>query len=152
VENLEEKVGGGNFVMPDGKVVGQHKGYPFYTVGQRKGLDIALGRPVYVVEIDPMTNTVVLGEPEDLQRRGMIVKDINLQKYDQLPEGGLEVLAKIRYKDAGAMAWATQETDGSISTIFHHSVSAIAPGQSAVWYEGDDVIGGGHIHKSFMAD
>jgi tRNA-specific 2-thiouridylase len=152
VDGLEERVDGGNFVMPDGTIVGKHKGYPFYTVGQRKGLDIALGRPVFVVEIIPETNTVVLGDEKDLQRRGMIVGNINLQKYDTLPEEGLDVLAKIRYKDPGAMARITQREDGKISTEFFHTVSAIAPGQSAVWYEGEDVIGGGHIYKSFAVE
>jgi tRNA-specific 2-thiouridylase len=147
VDGLEEKVDGGDFVLTDGTVIGKHKGYPFYTVGQRKGLDMAFGKPMFVVEIDPAKNRVVLGEPHHLQRRGMLVKNVNLQKYDSITEP-LEVLAKVRYKDAGAMATITQEGD-AISTVFYHGVSAIAPGQSAVWYEGDDVIGGGHIYKSF---
>ncbi|MCX6352700.1 MAG: tRNA 2-thiouridine(34) synthase MnmA [Bacteroidetes bacterium] len=147
IPGLEAQVDGGDFILTDGTVAGKHKGYPFYTVGQRKGLEIALGKPYFVTEIDPETNTVYLGEEEDLQRRGMLVKDINLSKYETIPDG-LEVLAKVRYKDKGAMA-TLYNADGGIKTIFEHSVSAIAPGQSAVWYEGDDVIGGGHIHGSF---
>ena len=147
VEGLEERVEGGDFIMADGTHVGKHRGYPFYTVGQRKGLEIAMGHPVFVVDIDPITNTVYLGVEEDLQRRGMIVKDINLQKYDTMPEG-LEVVTKVRYKDPGALSTVYNEPDRGIKTVFFHGVSAIAPGQSAVWYEGDDVVGGGHIYKS----
>ncbi len=150
VDNLEESLVGGDYVLTNGTVIGKHKGYPFYTVGQRKGLDIALGKPMFVVEIDAVNNRVVLGEEQDLQRRGMLVKNINLQKYASIPEQGMEVLTKIRYKDKGAMSMITPETDGNgINTVFYHGVNAIAPGQSAVWYEGDDVIGGGHIYKSF---
>ncbi len=149
VAGLEERVAGGNFVMSDGSVVGKHRGYPFYTVGQRKGLEIALGRPVFVVDIDPITNTVYLGEEEELQRRSMLVKALNLQKYDIIPEG-LEVLTKVRYKDPGAMSTLHNPEEGTIKTTFYHGVSAIAPGQSAVFYEGEDVVGGGHIYKSFV--
>lgn len=147
VEGLEEQVEGGDFVSVEGTVIGKHRGYPFYTVGQRKGLDTAFGKPMFVVEIDAKGNRVVLGEAHQLQRRGMLVKNINLQKYAAIKEP-MDVLAKVRYKDAGAMATISPAEDG-ISTIFYHGVSAIAPGQSAVWYEGEDVVGGGHIHKSF---
>ena len=150
VDNLEQSLAGGDYILTDGTVIGRHNGYPFYTIGQRKGLDIALGKPMFVVEIDANTNRVVLGEEKDLQRRGMLVKNINLQKYASIPSEGLEALTKIRYKDKGAMSIITPESDGTgINTVFYHGVNAIAPGQSAVWYEGDDVIGGGHIYRSF---
>jgi tRNA-specific 2-thiouridylase len=150
VAGLEESVDGGDFVLTDGTVIGKHRGYPFYTIGQRKGLEIALGKPMFVVEIDAQANKVVLGEPHHLQRRGMLVKNVNLQKYASLPAGGMEALTKIRYKDNGAMSMISPELGGNgIDTVFYHGVSAIAPGQSAVWYEGNDVIGGGHIHRSF---
>jgi tRNA-specific 2-thiouridylase len=149
VDGLEERVEGGDFVLTDGTVVGKHRGYPFYTVGQRKGLEIALGRPVFVVEIDPITNRVVLGDQHHLQRRGMNVKNVNLLKYAEIPVNGIEVLSKVRYKDAGAMSILTPDGAGGMDTVFYHGVNAIAPGQSAVWYEGDDVVGGGHIYRSF---
>ncbi len=148
VDGLEALVEGGEFVMTDGTVVGKHRGYPFYTVGQRKGLDIALGKPVFVVEIDPAKNRVVLGEQQHLQRRGMLVKNLNLQKYASI-NGQMEALTKVRYKDAGAMSMISQPDANTIKTEFYHGVNAIAPGQSAVWYEGDDVIGGGNIYKSY---
>lgn len=147
VEGLEEKVNGGNFVNKEGKVLGTHRGYPFYTVGQRKGLEIALGEPMFVLEIKPETNTVVLGREEDLQRNGMWVRNLNLQKYSQIISP-METLTKVRYKDAGTNA-SIIEVDGRMKVDFHSLVKGIAPGQSAVFYEGDDVIGGGWIQSSF---
>ncbi len=147
VEGLEEKVNGGNFVNKEGKVLGTHRGYPFYTVGQRKGLEIALGEPMFVLEIKPETNTVVLGREEDLQRNGMWVRNLNLQKYSKIISP-MESLTKVRYKDAGTNA-SIVEDDGRMRVDFHSLVKGIAPGQSAVFYEGDDVIGGGWIQSSF---
>ncbi len=147
VEGLEEKVNGGNFVNKEGKVLGKHRGYPFYTVGQRKGLEIALGEPMFVLEIQPQTNTVVLGREEDLQRNGMWVRNLNLQKYGQIISP-MESLTKVRYKDAGTNANIV-EVDGRMKVDFHSLVKGIAPGQSAVFYEGNDVIGGGWIQSSF---
>ncbi|WP_234733590.1 tRNA 2-thiouridine(34) synthase MnmA [Tellurirhabdus bombi] len=148
IPTLEKEVAGGNFVMEDGRVVGKHEGYPFYTIGQRKGLGIALGHPVFVTEIRKDTNEVVLGLDKDLYRDGMVVRKLNLQKYDRI-EKPLETVTKIRYKDAGTPALISQVSDDQINVLFEQGVSAIAPGQAAVFYEGDDVIGGGWIMKSF---
>ena len=145
VEGLEEKVSGGSFVDKTGKILGQHKGYPFYTIGQRKGLDIALGKPAYVTNIDPDTNTVVLGDEEDLEKDIMKVSGLNMIKYDRL-EGEMEAITKIRYKDKGSLSTINQ--DGNTMFVqFYQKAKGIAPGQSAVFYEGDDVIGGGIIQK-----
>lgn len=141
VEGLEDKVDGGKFVLTDGTVVGKHKGYPFYTIGQRKGLDIALGKPKYVVRIYPETNTVVLGDLEDLQRSSATVGKLNLIKYDNINQP-LEAVTKIRYKDSGTLS-TLQQLGDTMQVDFHHQVSAIAPGQSAVFYEGNDLLGGG---------
>jgi tRNA-specific 2-thiouridylase len=145
VDGLEEKVNGGNFVDKNGKILGQHKGYPFYTIGQRKGLDIALGRPVFVTHIDPEHNTVMLGDENDLDRNEMLVSKLNLQKYESITPG-MEVITKIRYKDKGALSNIYPE-NGSMQVKFYENVKGIAPGQSAVFYEGDDVIGGGIIQR-----
>lgn len=146
VDGLEEKVKGGNFVFSDGTVVGQHEGYPFYTIGQRKGLGIALGEPVFVKEIIPETNTVVLGKKEELERRQALVRNVNLVKYASL-KGPVEAVTRIRYKDAGTLS--TIEPEGDLMKVdFHHAVAGVAPGQSAVFYEGDDLIGGGFIMRS----
>lgn len=146
VEGLEDRVNGGWFVDKTGKQLGRHKGYPFYTIGQRKGLDIALGHPVYVTAIDPDTNVVVLGDEEDLNKTTMHVNKINWLKYDGVAPG-TEAITKIRYKDAGAFSYLTPEGSG-IQVEFPETVKGIAPGQSAVFYEGDDVIGGGIIQRS----
>ncbi|HEY6161641.1 MAG TPA: tRNA 2-thiouridine(34) synthase MnmA [Bacteroidia bacterium] len=143
VKDLEEKVDGGNFVLSDGTVVGKHRGYPFYTIGQRKGLEIALGEPMFVIEIIPDTNTVVLGTKEQLDKQEMWVRSFNLIKYAKLPQN-FEALTRIRYKDPGTMATVNAE-EGRLKVLFHKAVSAIAPGQSAVFYEGNDLVGGGFI-------
>ncbi len=146
VPDLEARVDGGNFTLADGTIVGKHKGYPFYTIGQRKGLDIALGKPMYVTQILPETNTVVLGEEEELQQQQMLVGGVNMVKFDMVSDG-MEALVKIRYKDRGTPARLYNEA-GKIRVTFYEPVKGIAPGQSAVFYDGDDVIGGGFIHKT----
>lgn len=143
VKDMDKKVGLGRFVDVHGKLLGEHKGYPFYTIGQRKGLEIAVGSPLYVIEINPDTNTVVLGEEEDLKKQSMIVKDCNLMKYERLPDK-IEALTKIRYKDPGAISTISGD-ESEVKVDFHQGVKAIAPGQSAVFYEGMDLIGGGII-------
>ena len=143
VADLEERVAGGNFVLRDGTVVGKHQGYPFYTIGQRKGLGVAFGKPMFVTKIDPKTNTVVLGEQEELESGEAWVRDFNLIKYDNLLDG-IEAVTKIRYKDQGSLSKVTQMND-HLKINFHHQVSGIAPGQSAVFYEGNDLLGGGFL-------
>lgn len=147
VEGLEAKVEGGNFTNSEGKIIGKHRGYPFYTIGQRKGLEIAFGEPMFVLAIYPETNTVVLGREVELQQKGMWVRNINMGKFEFVIEP-MESLTKIRYKDAGSMANIKQEGD-KMKVIFNNHVKAIAPGQSAVFYDGNDVIGGGWIQGSF---
>ena len=148
VAGLEERVAGGAFVLETGEVVGSHEGYPFYTVGQRKGLGIALGYPVYVTEIQKETNRVVLGTFDELSRDGMYVKNLNLQKYPEIPFGKLDTITKVRYNDLGNPAIIEQIGD-IMKVYFGNGVNSIAPGQAAVFYEGDDMIGGGWITKSF---
>lgn len=147
VEGLEAKVAGGNFVDKKGNVLGQHEGYPFYTIGQRKGLGIALGEPMYVNEIRPETNTVVLGDVKDLLRNGMTVGKLNWQKYESAPHG-LEVTSQIRYNDRGTMSKILPFDKERVSVEFMANVKGVAPGQSAVFYEGDDIVGGGIIQGS----
>src|SRR5690606_6925347 len=85
VEGLEERVNGGDFIDLQGNILGKHEGYPFYTIGQRKGLGIATGDPMYVLRINPSDNTVVLGKKEDLKSQQMKVRMPNLIKYDSIP-------------------------------------------------------------------
>lgn len=143
VENYTEKYGPGPFVNTDGQILGEHKGFPHYTIGQRKGLGIALGQPMFVIAINAAENKVILGTKEQLQGKTCYVRQFNLMKYDQLP-AGLEVNAKIRYRNQGGKASLFPEGD-RIRIVFHQPVESITPGQSAVFYEGADVIGGGII-------
>ncbi|MFZ1528067.1 MAG: tRNA 2-thiouridine(34) synthase MnmA [Ferruginibacter sp.] len=145
VPGLEEKVDGGNFVDMEGKVLGKHKGYPFYTVGQRKGLEIALGKPAFVTRIIPETNTVVLGDEAHLNGSQMNVSGLNWLKYDGITDG-MDAITKIRYKDKGALSNLFTYEKG-VNVRFYEQVKGIAPGQSAVFYEGNDVIGGGVIQR-----
>lgn len=147
VDGLEEQVAGGDFVDTSGAVLGKHKGYPFYTVGQRKGLGVAFGEPKYVTEIRPDTNTVVLGSVDDLVRNGMRVGQVNAMKYASIPEG-LEVTTKIRYKDQGTLARISPIAADQVEVEFYANVRGVAPGQSAVFYEEEDVVGGGIIYGS----
>jgi tRNA-specific 2-thiouridylase len=149
VEGIDDALRGGNFVNTRGEVLGKHEGYPFYTVGQRKGLGIALGEPMFVTEILPDTNTVVLGQENELIRNGMMVGKVNLMKYAEIPAEGLEVLSKVRYRDDGAMS-TVLPMGKDLEVRFHANVKGVAPGQSAVFYEGDDVVGGGIIQGSFL--
>ncbi|PZF72437.1 tRNA 2-thiouridine(34) synthase MnmA [Taibaiella soli] len=143
IPTLEADLTGGNYVDTEGKIIGKHKGYPFYTIGQRKGLDVAFGKPMFVTKIIPETNTVVLGEAHELQESGMMVSGLNMVKYDSIPDN-MEAVTKIRYRDAGMASSLTMVGD-MVHVHFDHAVNSIAPGQSAVFYEGDDVIGGGII-------
>ncbi len=145
VPGLAQQVAGGNFVLQDGTVLGQHKGYPFYTVGQRKGLEIALGEPMFVLDIQPDKNEVVLGRIGELEKQEAIVRGFNLVKYENILTP-IDSLTKIRYKDKGTLSSIVQESD-YIKVDFYSPVSGLAPGQSAVFYEGNDLIGGGIISK-----
>lgn len=148
-EGLEEAVAGGYFVDKEGKILGRHKGYPFYTIGQRKGLDITFGRPVYVTDIHPASNTVVLGEEADLARPQMVVGKLNWQKYNGIHDG-MEAITKIRYKDPGGLSNLFNDEAG-IRVSFFENAKGIAPGQSAVFFEGNDLIGGGIIYRSIQS-
>jgi tRNA-specific 2-thiouridylase len=147
VDGLEEKVAGGEFVLEDGTPVGNHEGYPFYTIGQRKGLGVALGYPVYVTEIQKDKNRVVLGAFDELSRDGMYVNKLVMGKYADLGER-MDTITKVRYNDSGHPA-VIEKTGDTVKVFFGNGVNAIAPGQAAVFYEGEDIIGGGWIMSSF---
>ncbi len=145
VSGLESRVKGGRFVTLSGDIVGKHDGYPFYTIGQRK-LGVSLGsEPSYVVGINPEENTVIVGTKEDLKKQEMFIKDVNYLKYPMIDDG-MEALVKVRYKHKGEMATITNEGD-RLKVLFHKKVAGIAPGQSAVIYEGEDLVAGGFIMK-----
>lgn len=145
VPQLESQVAGGEILM-DGEVVGTHRGFPFYTVGQRKGLGIARPEPVYVTGIDYQNNRIEIGKEVNLYKRGLVAKSVNMQKYADCKEL-LRVHAKIRYKDPGDAATIQELADSRVQVIFDEKRRAITPGQSVVFYEGDDVVGGGVIDE-----
>lgn len=146
VPGLRAEVEGGPFMLADGTVVGRHEGYPFYTIGQRHGLGLALGYPVYVTAIDAETNTITVGPREALLRQTLVARQINLIKYPDLREERA-VVGKIRYKDAGGAGLVWQEDEDTLQVAFARPRRAITPGQSIVLYEGEDVLGGGWIHE-----
>lgn len=147
VDGLEEKVAGGKIVDQNGEVVGEHEGYPFYTIGQRRGLDLAMGKPVYVTDIDPETNVITIGEKKDLISTTCKAREINLVKYDRIPEDEMEITGAIRYNDEGTIGYLSQNSDDEIEVTFPAGREAITPGQAVVCYEGNDVVAGGWIKK-----
>jgi tRNA-specific 2-thiouridylase len=146
VDGLEEEVRGGHFVDTEGNVIGEHEGYPFYTIGQRRGLGKAFGEPKYVTHIQPETNTVVLGDVEDLMKNSMRVGQLNWQKVPAI-ENPREVSTMVRYNSFATLSTIELLGD-TVRVDFHANVKGIAPGQSAVFYDGDDVIGGGVIQRN----
>lgn len=146
-ENTDYKISPGNFVDTHGNVLGKHKGIVHYTVGQRKGLGIALGKPMFVVKIDVENNIVVLGEESEVFSSGLIADDLNFISIESLT-GPLKVKAKIRYSAKEADALLSPEPDGKARVVFATPQRAITPGQSVVFYDNDIVVGGGVIERA----
>ena len=138
VADFETQYGPGDYVDTKGKVLGRHKGYAHYTIGQRKGLGIALGQPMYVVRLDVERNQVVLGTKEDLMTQQCYATQINWMKIDHFTDG-LEVMAKVRYKSTPGKASLYNDPEG-VRVVFHEPIESITPGQSIVMYQGDDVL------------
>lgn len=134
----------GNFVSMEGKILGTHKGIGHYTIGQRKGLGIAFGEPVFVVEIRPDTNEVVLGKGSDVFTDKLRAEMINYMAVDRF-EKGQQVMAKIRYNHEGAPAIIRNVGEDFFELEFPEPVRAVTPGQAVVLYEGENVLGGGTI-------
>lgn len=147
VKDIDEQYAGGFYVDNLGKRLGKHKGYPFYTIGQRKGLEIALGRPAYVTKINPLKNTVKLGFESDLLASGMVLSDSLFADKSLLTSPNLDV--RIRYRGTPyRVKDISFEDDNRVKVLFNIAASAVAPGQSAVFYIGNRVIGGGFIESS----
>ncbi|MEN3027591.1 MAG: aminomethyltransferase beta-barrel domain-containing protein, partial [Chlorobiota bacterium] len=127
------------------RVVGHHEGYPFYTIGQRRGLGIAAPEPLYVLEILPEQNALVVGPQQHLYHWGLVADSANLIAVERLLAEGIRCTVKIRYKDEGAPATAWQDDTGRLWVRFDEPRRAITPGQSAVLYDGDELLGGGVI-------
>ena len=139
--------GEGNFVSADGKILGRHRGIIHYTVGQRRGLGIAAGYPVYVTRIDPETNEVVLGDEQSLYSREIRCNELNYMSVPGIGEGEtLRARVRIRYHHEGEEAAVTRLSEDTVRVVFDQPVRAATPGQSAVFYDPSGiVIGGGKI-------
>ena len=137
----------GNFVLSDGTVVGRHKGIIHYTVGQRKGLGLSLGHPVFVLEIRPDTNEVVVGTGEESMSRYVLADHLNFMSVPDLTEP-VRLFATIRYNHRGAWCQVEKTGDDQILCTFDEPVRAITPGQAVVLYDGEYVFGGGTITGS----
>ncbi|MCQ2539356.1 MAG: tRNA 2-thiouridine(34) synthase MnmA [Acetatifactor sp.] len=136
--------GPGNFVDAAGKVLGRHKGITHYTIGQRRGLELPMGQRVFVTEIRPDTDEVVIGSNEDLFVNEVYCTDLNWMAIEDLKEP-MRVLAKIRYNHKGDYCTIEKLEDGIVKCTFEEKVRAATPGQNAVFYDGEYVVGGGTI-------
>ncbi len=143
-KNAGQKIAEGNFVTSEGKVLGRHKGITHYTVGQRKGLGLALGYPAFVLEIRPQTNEVVIGTYEESLTYTLRANRLNFMAVEDITKP-MRVFAKIRYNHKGA--WCVVEKTGADEVLctFEEAQRAVTPGQAVVFYEGDYVLGGGTI-------
>lgn len=136
----------GNYIDEYGNVLGRHKGIISYTIGQRKGLGIALGRHMYVKEKNIENNTVTLSDEESLFYKTVTVKDVNFISVEDL-EQPMKACAKLRYRHKEQPAVIEKISDGIVKITFDTPQRAPSPGQAAVFYDGDTVIGGGIIVK-----
>jgi tRNA-uridine 2-sulfurtransferase len=137
----------GAFIDRDGRHLGRHEGIAFYTPGQRRGLGIPAAQRLYVQKVQPATNTVILGPEEALMSTSCLVKDLNV--FDpSILETKTDLAVKVRYKTPAAAATVEPVDDGTLSIRFHQPQRALSPGQSAVFYRGEQVLGGGIIHLS----
>lgn len=144
----------GRIVDVDGRDLGKHKGVAFYTVGQRKGLGIAAGRPLYVIQIDAEKNSIVVGVEADVRKKELVASEVSWMSVDSMSfamrsgserNGPLRVKAKIRYNHEKAECEIWSISDGAVKVIFDEPQYAITPGQAVVFYDGDKVLGGGWI-------
>ncbi|HJB30105.1 MAG TPA: tRNA 2-thiouridine(34) synthase MnmA [Candidatus Blautia faecavium] len=136
----------GNYVNTSGEVLGQHKGIIHYTVGQRKGLNLAMGHPVFVTQIRPETNEVVIGESKDVFSNALCCSKLNAMSVEKFTDG-MEVTAKIRYNHAGAPAVIRRLGEDELQVEFKEPQRAVTPGQAVVFYQNGYVAGGGIIDK-----
>lgn len=143
-KNSENKSVPGEFISNDGSILGYHKGFSNYTIGQRRGLGIVTGSPMFVVDIIKETNQILLGSENDLFSKELIVKNLNWISFESLIEE-MDANVKIRYKAQGSKAKLIPISTDSIKVVFDISQRAVTKGQAAVFYDNEFVIGGGII-------
>lgn len=143
-QNISESIKQGKFIDNSGNILGIHQGIPFYTIGQRKRLGVSSNKRRYVIKINSQENSIILGKEEDLYQNKLIIKDLNFISGDKLSDA-IKVEVKIRYNCKKSSAIISPYEDDKILIDFEKPQRAITPGQSAVFYQGDIVIGGGII-------
>jgi tRNA-specific 2-thiouridylase len=134
----------GEFVSAEGKPLGQHNGTHRYTVGQRKGLGVTAPDPLYVLQIEDSSRKITLGTEQQLYRTELRARDLNWISIPELTEP-IRVDAKVRHRHPESLAWVYPEADGEVRVVFDEPQRSITPGQSVVFYQGDEVTGGGWI-------
>lgn len=144
-ENTDCHIPEGNFIDTDGHILGRHKGITHYTIGQRKGLGIALGHPIFVVGIRPETNEVIIGENRDVFSDTLTCSRLNWMSIEGLGGREMRVTAKIRYSHKGAPCVIREKGTDLVECVFDEPQRAVTPGQAVVFYDGDYVVGGGTI-------
>ena len=145
-EEMPGKVKPGNFVDKEGNILGRHKGIVYYTIGQRKGLGLSLGTPVFVTGINTKKNEVIVGPESDIFQTDLLARDVNFIPFDKL-EKEIKVTAKVRHAGKPAEATIYPEPYGKVRVSFKEKQRAITRGQSVVFYDGNIVVGGGIIEK-----
>jgi len=145
-ETLEKRVGRGEMVDIHGQFLGLHQGYPFYTIGQRKGLGGGFPEPHYVVEVDADKNRVVIGPKKALKCFSFFVSEVNLISLERIDQP-MRAKIKIRYNDGGHSGTIYPEKNGDIKVVFDQAQYSVTPGQSAVFFSDETVIGGGIIKR-----
>jgi tRNA-specific 2-thiouridylase len=138
----------GELVSADGNVIGTHQGHQHFTIGQRKGVGVALGYPIYVVDIDPVDNRVTMGDKSMLAREGLVARQVNFLSTRPQEAGSMKCLAKIRYNHSPQPATLRITADDEFEVRFDEPETAITPGQAVVLYDGDVVLGGGWIERA----
>ena len=144
IPDIDTRIGKGKFVDAAGHTLGAHQGFPFYTIGQRKGLGVALGKPAYVIKLNPQKNTVMLGDVEELKAEHMLTEPpLWVNEAEAMKSQKLTV--RIRYRSQPIACEVKPLEDGRLLVHFLAEASAVTPGQSAVFYIGDRVVGGAFI-------
>ncbi len=147
VPGLDEQVKEGELVDTEGHVIGKHKGYPFFTIGQRRGIGTGFGKPMYVVDIDAENNRVIIGETDKLYSKKLIAGSVNFVSIASADEQGTEAVVKVRYRGEGFPAKIYPASENKVRIEFEEPQKAITPGQSAVFYDGERVLGGAVIES-----
>jgi tRNA-specific 2-thiouridylase len=147
-EHIPQAVKSGPILDAQGHILGEHHGFLHYTIGQRRGLGIAAPHPYYVLELDTEGNRVVAGVREELGANGLVAARVNWISFSRL-EGEVEALVQIRYRHRGVQAVLSPLEEGKVRVEFRTPQRSVTPGQAAVFYRNEEVLGGGWIEKAF---